>query len=64
MLTRQNLFIKPTQRGRRITERVIGAKDIVISRLPRRTRLAKQELKLPKTTQSKKKRRSMLNRFL
>ena len=85
------LFFKPTQRGRRITEKVIDAKDIVISlrkayhsveeiksildgknlnvsektiyniikregfsRLPRRTRLAKQELKLPKTTQAAK----------
>lgn len=85
------LFFKPTQRGRRITEKVIGAKDIVISlrktyhsveeikaildgkglnvsektiyniikregfsRLPRRTKLAKQELKLPQTTQAAK----------
>jgi len=85
------LFFKPAQRGRRITEKVIGAKDIVVSlrkayhsveeikaildgkefdvsektiyniikregfsRLPRRTRLAKQELKLPETTQATK----------
>jgi transposase len=80
-----DLFFKPTQKGRKTTEKVIGAKDIVIdlrksyhsveeikavtdgkgfnicertiydiikregfSRLPRRTRLAKQELKFPK----------------
>ena len=88
------LFFKPTERGRRITEKVIGAQDIVISlrkayhsveeikaildskgfevsektiyniikregfsRLPRRTKLAKQELKLPKTTQATKSRK-------
>ncbi len=81
----ENLFFKPTQRGRRTTEKTNYAKDIIISlrksyhsveeiktiidgkgrgiserniynilkregfsRLPRRTKLVKQELKLPK----------------
>lgn len=81
----EDLFFKSTQKGRKTTEKVVGAKDIVIdlrksyhsveeikaiidgkgfnisertiydiikregfSRLPRRTRLVKQELRLPK----------------